>query len=328
MALDGKTLALARERLLRMKEENETEHERRKREIYYKAPEIKEMDARLRMIMMEVFAIATGKKGSLADLEEESLTVQMKKAERLCELGYSAEYLSEICDCKICKDSGYVMGRMCDCLKALYRDESAKRLSDLVKTDSGNFADFKLNFYDDNVDYKLGASPRKRMEIVKNACEIYAQNFSINSINLLLRGAPGLGKTFLSACIAREVAKRGYSVVYETAQNAFEAMEERKFSRDPESVALEKTRKIFESDLLILDDLGTELPGAFSTAALYQIISTRIAEKKPMILVTGFSQIEISKRYSAQIASRIDGDFHALEFCGRDIRTIKKERGI
>ncbi len=328
MALDLKSLAAAREMLSRNKEENEAEHERRKREIYYKSPEIKQIDARLKAIMIEVFAIATGKKGSLEALETESLDLQIAKAEKLCEMGYSPEYLSEICDCKICKDTGYVMGKICTCLKKLYGEECAKRLSDLVKTDSGDFYDFNLTFYDDTVDYKSGASPRKRMEIIKNACEVYANNFSLNSINLLFRGAPGLGKTFLSACVARTVAKRGFSVVYETAQSAFEAIEERKFSRDPDSVASEKIRKLFECDLLILDDLGNELPGAFSSAALYQIINTRLADKKPMILVTGFSQNEIAKRYSAQTASRLDGEFFALEFCGRDIRTIKKERGI
>ena len=162
------------------------------------------------------------------------------------------------------------------------------------------------------------------MEMVYKTCRTYAETFAPGSMDLLLRGGPGLGKTFLSACIARVVSQKGFSVVYESAGAAFEAFEDKRFARDGDAAGT--VERMLSCDLLILDDLGTEMPGGVTNGALYAILSRRLAGKKSMIISTNLSAAELSRRYTPQIASRIEGEFEELEFAGSDIRAIKKAR--
>jgi DNA replication protein DnaC len=159
------------------------------------------------------------------------------------------------------------------------------------------------------------------MEKTFQTCRRYAMFFTEKSGNLLLSGDTGLGKTFLSACIARAVADRGYSVVYESAGHLFTNMERAKFAND--EAAREICRRYTECDLLIVDDLGTEMPGQFTTAALYNLINDRLLTAKPMIVSTNLTIDEMLKRYSPQIASRLRGSFERVAFVGEDIRVLK-----
>ena len=152
-------------------------------------------------------------------------------------------------------------------------------------------------------------------------CKHYAVFFSDKSDNLLLSGNPGLGKTFLSACIARTVADRGYSVAYETAGHLFTKMERAKFMNDEQ--ARQDTESFTRCDLLILDDLGTEMPGQFTNVALYGIINDRLLLGKPTIISTNLTTDDIAKRYTPQIASRLRGSFKRVPFIGEDIRLMK-----
>ena len=142
---------------------------------------------------------------------------------------------------------------------------------------------------------------------------------------MLFIGGTGLGKTFLSACIARTVTDRGYSVVYETSSHLFSKLEQAKFS--PSDDTRREAAKLTNSDLLILDDLGTEMPGQFVTAALYSLLNDRMMAVKPMVISTNLNVDELSRRYSPQIASRLHGDFQRLTFVGNDIRVLKN-RGL
>ena len=146
------------------------------------------------------------------------------------------------------------------------------------------------------------------------------------STNLLLQGGPGLGKTYLSACIARVVAEKGYSVCYESAAAALEAYEAHKFSRDDDLLesAARRVRGMETCDLMILDDLGTELVTSVTTSALYTLINKRLIAGKKMIISTNLSDEELRRKYSAQISSRLLGEFQALPFVGRDIRLLKR----
>ena len=137
-------------------------------------------------------------------------------------------------------------------------------------------------------------------------------------------GAPGLGKTFLSAAIAREVSGNGWSVVYDTAGRIVQRFEAQKFTREED--AGDDVDRVLNCDLLILDDLGTEMTTAFVQSALYQIVNTRLMEKKSTILNTNLMPGEIARRYSPQLASRIEGEYQLLPFFGKDIRKLKKER--
>ena len=137
-----------------------------------------------------------------------------------------------------------------------------------------------------------------------------------------MTGDTGLGKSFLASCIAVEVASGGYSVVYETAFDILGAIEERRFNR---TEGEDKTEKYRTCDLLVIDDLGAEMITTFTVAALYNLITTRAAAGKKMIIVTNLSLEEIAKKYSEQIASRLRGEYVNLPFIGRDIRSIKRK---
>ena len=191
--------------------------------------------------------------------------------------------------------------------------------------DLGNqsFDSFSLHWYSDRTDPEEGVFPRENMENIYEACQKYARQFGPESGNLLFFGSTGLGKTFLSAAIAREVSASGFSVVYDTAAHVFQRFEAEKFDRDED--AGHDVRRVLRCDLLILDDLGTEHSTPFVKSVLYQIINTRLLERRATILSTNLPPEDIAERYSSQIASRIEGEYQIFEFFGEDIRQLRRE---
>ena len=190
---------------------------------------------------------------------------------------------------------------------------------------SQSFDTFSLEWYSDRA-RDGGVSPQENMKAVYDVCAEYAYQFGKKPGNLLLFGAPGLGKTHLSAAIAREVSGKGYSVVYDTAAHVFEQFETQKFSREEDEETSADVERVLQCDLLILDDLGTEMVTAFVQSALYRIVNTRLMEKKSTILNTNLTPGELGRRYSPQIASRIEGEYQILPFLGEDIRKLKRRR--
>lgn len=162
------------------------------------------------------------------------------------------------------------------------------------------------------------------MEIIYEICVNYASHFDPSrSRNLLMSGARAMGKTFLSACIAGVVVSKGYSVVYDTAIHIFSCLEDVKFGRATEE-AQQASRRFTVCDLLILDDLGTEMDSSFITTALYSLINDRLLAHKPTIISTNLTIDRIARRYSAPVVSRLDGEYDILSFAGQDIRKLKK----
>ena len=322
MALDGKILARARERIAHRHADNVAEHYLRQEKIYALIPEIRRIDARLRTQMSELVGLTIKRSADLADalraLEEESLALQVKKAELLNERGYPADYLEDIYSCPKCKDTGFIGSAMCSCLTQEYNRQLTSELSTLLKNNDERFESFDLSLY---------GEAREAMSIVFDTCREYAASFSGRSMNLLFQGGTGLGKTFLSACIARVVAQNGHSVCYDTAASALEAFELKKFARDAETAEKAATRveRMLECELMILDDLGTEMLTQISISALYTLINTRLVEGKKTIISTNLTDAELARRYTPQICSRIDGEFLKLPFAGTDIRMMKKE---
>jgi DNA replication protein DnaC len=149
-------------------------------------------------------------------------------------------------------------------------------------------------------------------------------------VNLLFRGGTGLGKTFLSACIARVVSDKGYSVVYETTVAALAAFESQKFHsyQEDASQADERVRQLMTCELLILDDLGTEMVTEFSKSALYTLINTRLLNGKKTVISTNLTEADMERLYTPQICSRLRGEYQDLPFVGTDIRKLRKERGL
>lgn len=322
MALDGKILARARDGLAEKRAANLAEHERRQKEIARRIPAIGDIDRSLRLQMTELVGLTIRGGADMAEkiaaLERENLALQKRKAELLEQNGYAADYLDEIISCPHCRDTGFVGSNVCSCLMTLYNKELTKELGTLLRGSDECFERFDLSLYGE-------AAPA--MEIVYHTCREYAANFSERSMDLLFQGGTGLGKTFLSASVARVVAEKGFSVCYDTASAALEAFETKKFSRDPEAAekAARTVERMLSCDLMILDDLGTEMATPMAVSALYTLINTRLVNNKKMIISTNLSDEELSRRYTPQICSRIEGEFTKLPFAGRDIRKIRKE---
>lgn len=325
--MEGRLLARARQQLSERRAAHRREEQRRRDEVYDRVPRIAEIDGRLRGIMTELVGLALGSTArSAEDMAAESLRLQDERRALLRQHGWPENYLDELYDCPLCADQGHNDdGSPCDCLTALYKKEQTLELSPLLRNEKECFENFRLSYYDAEGD----DSPRKRMDRIFRICRSYAENFTPGAGNLLFTGAPGLGKTFLSAAIARVVAEGGHSVAYDTVSAMLSAFEREKFSRSEEeqAEAASRVRQLMGCDLLILDDLGTEMLTAFTQSALYALLDGRIRAGKSTIISSNLDRTAITERYGPQLSSRLVGEYQWLTFMGRDIRQIRKERG-
>ena len=327
MAYSAEVLKRARDRLAQAKADRESENKQHLFAAYKKLPRLQQIDQQLRSTMAEAAraAFLQGQDGMAAmeQVKKANLALQQERA-ALVAANFEEGYLDETPICQHCGGTGYIGSTMCECLQELCRQEQRKELS-LLSGGKETFSQFRLDYYPDQYDGRYGGSPRAIMERNFRYCRSYAASFAPSSGNLLFNGGTGLGKTFLSACIARAVADRGYSVMYETASRLFSKLEQARFNANDET--RREAEKLHNCDLLIIDDLGTEMPGQFVTSALYSLVNDRLLEGKPMLISTNLNVDEIAKRYSPQIASRVYGGFTQLTFVGEDIRVLKN-RGM
>jgi len=324
VAYSNDVIRRAKARLAQEKADKEALQNRRLQEAYAKVPRLRQIDASLRKSMvLAAQAAFAGSKNALEDVRQANKALQQER-QALIDANFPAEYLTEKAVCPHCDGEGYVGSTMCSCLAELCRQEQMKELSSLNRNNE-DFSQFRLDFYSDKVDPNYGASPRAIMARNFEICRKYADGFSKGSGNLLFVGNTGLGKTFLSACIARVAADKGFSVTYESAPHLMRALEKDRFEGNAETA--QAIKRIDGCDLLIIDDLGTELPGNFVTAALYALVNDRLLAGKPMVISTNLNIDEIARRYSPQIASRLQGNFQRLTFVGEDIRVLKN-RGL
>ena len=325
MAYSAQVVARARARLAEAREDRESENRQHLQEAYAQVPRIREIDILLRKTMATTarlaFTAGSDAREAMEQVKEQNLSLQRER-EYLIRENFEEGFLDESPICDHCGGLGYVGSTMCECLRELCRQEQKKELT-FLNVGRETFDQFRLDYYSDYTDPRQGVSPRAVMERTLQTCRRYAFGFTEKSENLLFSGDTGLGKTFLSACIARTVADRGYSVVYESAGHLFTNLERAKFSGDES--AREDIRKYNQCDLLIVDDLGTEMPGQFTTAALYSLINDRLLSCKPMIVSTNLTSEDLSRRYSPQIVSRLRGSFRRVAFIGEDIRVLKNK---
>ena len=323
MAYSKEVVQRARARLAQAKEDRESENRQHLAEAYDRVPRLRQIDILLRRTMamaaQAVFASGGDVQAAMAEAKQQNQALQQERA-WLIDANFEEGFLDETPICDRCGGTGYMGSAMCECLAELCRQEQKKELT-LLSGGKESFHQFRLDYYPNRIDPKLGVSPRAIMERNLRTCRTYTATFSLGSGNLLFNGGTGLGKTFLSACIARGVADKGFSVIYETATHLFNKLEQAKFNPSEES--RQEAAKFTACDLLIVDDLGTEMPGQFVTAALYSLLNDRLLSGKPMIISTNLNVDEIHRRYSPQIASRLQGSFHQLIFLGDDIRIIK-----
>ena len=326
MAYSSEVVRRARARLAEAREDRERENREHLRIAYEQAPRLREIDRQLRLTMARAAqaVFAGGDAESLmAQARAENRQLQRER-EWILDTTFEEGFLDETPICPTCSGTGYVGSSMCECLLELCRQEQKKELT-FLSAGRENFDQFRLDYYPDRVDPKWGVNVRTVMDKTYQTCRRYAYGFNEKSGNLLFSGDTGLGKTFLSACIARTVADRGYSVVYESAGHLFSNLERAKFSGDEQ--ARMDAKKYNDCDLLIVDDLGTEMPGQFVTAALYALVNDRLLSGKAMIVSTNLTVDDLSRRYSPQIASRLRGSFMRVAFLGDDIR-VKKNWGM
>ena len=327
MAYSAEVIRRARQILAQKKADAESLHNHRLFEAYEKIPRLKAIDMELRRTMTVAAQAAFVKGGdgvaAMEAVRDSNLALQNER-KMLVEQNFAPGWLEEGAACPNCGGSGYVGSTMCACLAVLCRQEQKKEIAHLTNGQE-TFQNFRLDYYSDTVDRAYGASPRAIMERNLQTCKRYADSFAPGVGNLLFVGGTGLGKTYLSACIANAVADKGYSVAYETAPRLMAKLEKERFNGDEESHSA--VAALDACDLLIIDDLGTELPGGFVTAALYGLLSERLLAGKSMLVSTNLNIDEIAKRYSPQIASRLQGEFKGLTFVGEDIR-VRKNRGF
>lgn len=310
-----------------------SELERRTEEVCRRVPAIANIDRTLRGTAAQLALAAVESEGdpdgALRELERRNLALQRERAERLVGAGFPFDYLDDAPACRDCQDSGWLPdGRPCQCLMRYYTREQNRRLSKLLDLGNQSFGTFSLAWYGEESWPEYGRSPRENMAVVGEICRKYACGFSRRSGSLLFTGAPGLGKTFLSACIAREVSDRGFSVVYDTAGHVFQQFESGKFGRENpfEEDPDREVNRYLNCDLLIMDDLGTEMLTAFVQSAFYRIVNDRLMNGRSTVLSTNLSVEEFGHRYGDAVRSRISGEYQILHFFGEDIRILKRDR--
>lgn len=296
------------------------EADRRMAELHAKSPAVAAIDRELSRAGAEIAmaALGTGQeyKEKLATVKEKNLALQRERAILLESLGYPADYTLPPYECGICCDSGFVGTKMCECMRrelvlAAYGESG---LGELLKTQS--FESFSLDYY--KADPVEAEKMKKNLEILRT----YAENFDTNADSLILCGSTGLGKTHLSTAIARRVIDRGFDVYYTGAIAMFADFEYARFGTGLGEQAADPARYV-DCDLLILDDLGTEVTNQFTNSCLYMVLDQRINLHRPTIINTNLTGKEIKARYTDRIASRILGGFKPLLFVGTDVRRQK-----
>ena len=323
MGYSAEVIRRARQRLEQAKADRQSQQQQKLQQAYDRVPRLQEIDRLLRQTMAQAARAAFTQGGDIQAMmnriKEENLTLQREREQLIAE-HFAPGFLEETPLCPKCGGSGYVGSAMCQCMQELCRQEQRKELT-LLHMGTETFESFRLDVYPDRFDADMGVNIRTLMQKTYQSCWSYAHNFTENAGNLLFSGSTGLGKTFLSACIARTVADKGYSVVYESATHLFSQMEQAKFGGDEEAKV--HVQRYQACDLLIVDDLGTEMGGQFTVSALYTLLNDRLLSGKPMIISTNLNAQEFARRYSPQIASRLEGSFKRLFFLGDDIRVKK-----
>ncbi len=308
--------------------ENKMKLDKRIREVYESVPAIREYDRQISSLAMNATRKAlAGDLSAKNSLREDIERISEQKRAALLAHGYSADYLDEIFDCNQCKDTGFINGYPCECLKneivtQLY---SRSELKEVLARE--NFDTFNFNFYsEDFIDENLGISSLENMETVVDYCHYFINNFDKTFDNLLFYGRAGTGKTFLINCIAKELIEKSFSVIYLSAVQLFDLLADYSFRRSNNTSVYRQIRmdELLRCDLLIIDDLGTEMGNSFTDSSLFDCLNERLIHQKSVIISTNLSLDDLQKNYSERIFSRTTGNYTAFKIFGDDIRIKKK----
>ncbi|MDD4369975.1 MAG: ATP-binding protein [Anaerostipes sp.] len=312
-----------------MRSYEQTRHEnfrllqQRKSEIYKEIPRIEEIDQ-----IIAHLAVDLGKKLIFSDNPSLTKEYESQKASLVAERtqlleahGYTADYLQPIYHCKDCKDTGYIGTNKCHCLNQamIHQLYSSSNMEKLLAQD--NFDHFEKSYYSSKTTNPGLPSPRQNIESVLEQCHKFISYFP-NGENLLFTGSTGVGKTFLSHCIAKELMDQGVTCLYVTSFQLFEALADHTFRHTNNSSDI-STDYIMNSDLMVIDDLGTELTNSFVNSQLFQCINERLLRQKSTIISTNLTLEQIRNQYSDRIFSRLVEGYSICKIYGEDIRFRK-----
>lgn len=265
-----------------------------------------------------------GDSSALATLAEDNLALSREKQSILVSHGYPAEYLTPQYTCPICRDTGFVDGERCSCFKQALSKliYSESNIMDVIERE--NFSTFRYDVYSDDpadTDPFMQRTPRENIREVVASAQDFIRSFDTAHSNLLVYGNTGVGKTFLLNCIAKELLDSAHTVLYYTAFGFFDYLEKCKF-RSGDSEEIISVDHILDCDLLIIDDLGTELDTQFSSFALYSVINERALRGHSTVISTNLALDELAPRYSERVFSRFNKDYRFLKIIGEDIRCM------
>lgn len=295
-----------------------------KAEVYKAVPRIEEIERKVsETALKQARLIIDGNIEALSDLKQQLNALAEEKRALLIENNYDSHYLEPIYTCPDCKDTGYIQDKKCHCfvqatIDLLYQQSHIK---DILKEE--NFHTFRLDYYSDEFNEKLGSSPKQAALKAKETAKEFIRQFPSKCQNLIFSGNTGIGKTFLTNCIAKELLEQSFSVIYFSAAKLFEQLANVTFSKNDETNH-SIYDDIFECDLLIIDDLGTELTNAFVASQLFNCLNERYLLKKSTIISTNLSLQAIREKYSERIFSRLSLNYTLIKLFGDDIRIIKK----
>ena len=295
--------------------------------LYGKLPRIREIDDELAGIGLELAKIVLKREESDAAgeaLRAKSTALTDEKMRILYDNGYDDAFFLDVYECAACKDTGFLHDRHCHCLKQrlITKYYEMSNLSKVLERE--NFDAFNLNYYSDIIDITYGMSPRDNISRIWTTTQKFVDNFDKKFENMLFHGPTGLGKTFLSNCIAKDLLDKGKTVLYTTAAQLFKLVEDARFGRGKAADSTPYLSMVSDVDLLIIDDLGTEFSTSVTDTELFNFINTRLLSKKSTIISTNLSIKNLEEHYSSRVTSRIFGEYMSLEFIGDDIRVAKK----
>lgn len=302
-----------------LRTENIRKRDKAVNEVYAKIPEIKEIDNKMYSLgqntLREILA-NPDKSGLKEELHKKYEILKQRRSEILIKNNIPSDFDKVKYRCEKCSDTGYIEGvGRCSCFNQRYIDcmYEQSKMKELFRTQ--NFESFNTKYYSEKINDKYGKSPRKQIEEVKQFCENYAENFKDIKKSLCFYGDTGLGKTFMSSCIAKRLIDDGFTVLYIRAPKLFRLLEDERFGRNEESV-----NDLYDCDMLIIDDLGTEPEGKNNSSYILELINERIMNSKKVIINTNLNFAGMEKKYTKRFSSRLIESFNVLVFFGEDIR--------
>lgn len=296
----------------------------RMEEAFRRIPELKTINESIASLSVEAARSKLDNDDSgYRRIKEKIESLKEQKTSLIHNAGFAKDYFEPVCTCKLCQDTGYVNGQKCACFKqeiinVVY---SQSNIREILKRE--NFSTFSYDYYSDSeINPTTGLSSLDTVQRAVEQCKQFIDDFDNKPKNLFFYGDTGVGKTFLSNCVAKELLEKGYSVIYFTAFQLFDILSKGVFSKDADAIAAHQN--IFDCDLLIIDDLGTEFSNSFTTSQLFLCVNERILRQKSTIISTNLNMNHMVELYSERTLSRISSNYSIIKLFGDDIRIQKR----